>query len=76
MDISEQAKLEIAKLALDYLVSIQVNKSEEQMALLVSQARVEPDKLAFEHVFNVLFDTICHKVVNEPRHPVPPYSYS
>ena len=47
MDISEQTKLEIAKLALDYLVSIQVNKSEEQMALLVSQASVEPDKLAF-----------------------------
>lgn len=76
MDISEQTKLEIAKLALDYLVSIQANKADNQMELLIRQTGTSNEETTFQHVFNALYDTIGYKVSEDIRKPIPPYSYS
>ena len=65
MTVPSKNKIEIAKLALDYLAALQTNRYHPHIDAIARQTGAEDGKETFEQIFNVVFNAIETRVQAE-----------
>ena len=60
--MTEQHKVDVAKMTLDYLSALQINNANSHIDAIARQTDAAYGKATFEQMFNVVFDAIEARV--------------